>query len=59
MDPEELAVKYVRDADALASAKRHDEAVALYDLAIGVDPDCTEAPRRRKERRRGTLAFCP
>lgn len=43
MDPEELAVKYVRDADALASAKRYDEAVALYDLAIGVDPDCTEA----------------
>jgi len=43
MDPEDLAVKYVKDADALATAKRHDEAVVLYDLAIGVDPDCPEA----------------
>lgn len=39
MDPEELADKYVRDADALATAKRHDAAVVLCDLAIGVDPD--------------------
>jgi tetratricopeptide (TPR) repeat protein len=43
MDPEDLARKYVRDADALATAKRHDEAVVLYDLAIDVDPDCPEA----------------
>ncbi|MGW8286115.1 MAG: hypothetical protein ACWGPR_10400, partial [Candidatus Deferrimicrobiaceae bacterium] len=43
MDPEDLARKYVRDADALATAKRHDEAVVLYDLAIDVDPDCSEA----------------
>jgi tetratricopeptide (TPR) repeat protein len=43
MDPEDLADKYVRDADALVTAKRYDEAVALYDHAIGVYPDCSEA----------------
>ena len=43
MDPEDLSRKYIRDADALAAAKRHDEAVVLYDLAIGVDPDSPEA----------------
>jgi tetratricopeptide (TPR) repeat protein len=43
MDPEDLADKYVRDADALVIAKRYDEAVALYDNAIGVYPDCSEA----------------
>ena len=43
MDPEELADKYVRDADRLATAKRYDEAVGFYDLAIDVDPDSTEA----------------
>ena len=43
MDPEDLSRKYLRDADALAAAKRHDEAVVLYDLAIGVDPDSPEA----------------
>ncbi|HSL98726.1 MAG TPA: hypothetical protein VK944_01190 [Candidatus Limnocylindria bacterium] len=43
MDPEDLADKYVRDADGLATAKRYDEAIVVYDLAIGVHPDCTEA----------------
>jgi tetratricopeptide (TPR) repeat protein len=43
MDPEDLADKYVRDADALVTAKRYDEAVAFYDHAIGVYPDCSEA----------------
>lgn len=43
MDPEQLADRYVRDADALAAEKRYDEAVAVYDLAIGVYAECTEA----------------
>lgn len=43
MDPEDLADRYVRNGDALATAKRYDEAVVVYDLAIGVHPDCTEA----------------
>jgi tetratricopeptide (TPR) repeat protein len=43
MDPEDLSDKYVRDADRLATAKRYDEAVGLYDLAIDMDPDSTEA----------------
>jgi tetratricopeptide (TPR) repeat protein len=43
MDPEDLADKYVRKADALAAAKRTEEALGVYDLAVGVYPDCTEA----------------
>ncbi|HBX43874.1 MAG TPA: hypothetical protein DEH27_08885 [Deltaproteobacteria bacterium] len=43
MDPEELADAYVREADALAAGKRYDEALEIYDRAIGVWPDCTEA----------------
>ena len=43
MDPEELADAYVREADALAAGKRTDEALEVYDRAIGVSPDCTEA----------------
>lgn len=43
MDPEELADAYVREADALVAAKRYEEALGVYDMAIGVYPDCTEA----------------
>ena len=43
MDPEELADAYVREADALAAGKRTVEALEIYDRAIGVCPDCTEA----------------
>jgi len=43
MDPEVLADEYVRKADALAAAKRYDEALGVYDMAVGVDPECTEA----------------
>lgn len=43
MDPEELADAYVKEADALAAAKKYEEAVGGYDRAIGVYPDCTEA----------------
>lgn len=43
MDPEELADAYVRKAHALASARRHDEALELYDAALGIDPGCVEA----------------
>lgn len=43
MDPEDLADKYVREADALASGKRYEEAIAVYDRAIDADPDCSEA----------------
>lgn len=43
MDPEEIADSYVREADALASGKRFEEAIGVYDRAIGVYPDCSEA----------------
>jgi tetratricopeptide (TPR) repeat protein len=43
MDPEQLADAYVRKADALAAAKRYDESLEVYDRAIGVYPDCSEA----------------
>ena len=43
MDPEEMADAYVREADALASGKRYEEAIAGYDRAIGVYPECSEA----------------
>jgi tetratricopeptide (TPR) repeat protein len=43
MDPEEIADAYVREADSLASGKRYEEAIAVYDRAIGVYPDCSEA----------------
>ena len=43
MDPDELADAYVREADALAAGKRTVEALEIYDRAIGVCPDCTEA----------------
>src|SRR3990172_872499 len=43
MDPEEIADAYVREADALASGKRYEEAISVYDRAIGVYPDCSEA----------------
>jgi len=43
MDPEEIADAYVREADALAAGKRTDWALKVYDKAIGVFPDCTEA----------------
>lgn len=43
MDPEDLADEYVRKADSLAEAKRYEEALGVYDMAVGVYPDCTEA----------------
>ena len=43
MDPDELADAYVREADALAAGKRYDEALSIYDRAIGVFPECIEA----------------
>ena len=43
MDPEDLADEYVRKADTRAAAKRYEEALGVYDLAVGVYPDCTEA----------------
>jgi len=43
MDPEDLADEYVRKADTLAEAKRYEEALGVYDMAVGVDSDCTEA----------------
>jgi tetratricopeptide (TPR) repeat protein len=43
MDPEDIADSYVRKADSLASGKRYEEAIALYDRAIGAYPDCSEA----------------
>ena len=43
MDPEEIADAYVREADDLAGARRYEEANAVYDRAIGVYPECTEA----------------
>lgn len=43
MDPETLADAYVRAGDALAAAKRYEDAVAAYDRAIRVFPDCVEA----------------
>jgi tetratricopeptide (TPR) repeat protein len=43
MDPEEIADAYVREADVLAGAKRYEEANAVYDRAIGVYPECSEA----------------
>ena len=43
MDPEEMADAYLREADALASGKRYEEAIAGYDRAIGVYPECSEA----------------
>jgi tetratricopeptide (TPR) repeat protein len=43
MDPEQLADAYVREADALAAGKRYEEALGVYDRAIGVYPDSSEA----------------
>ena len=43
MDPEELADAYVKEADAFVAGKRYDEALSIYDRAIGVFPDCIEA----------------
>ena len=43
MDPEDLADEYVRKADTLAGAKRYEEALGVYDMAVEVDSDCTEA----------------
>lgn len=43
MDPEALADAYVREGDALAAGKRYEDAVAVYERAIRVFPDCVEA----------------
>jgi len=43
MDPEALSGAYSRKGDALALAGKFEEAIALYDRAIEVDPECCEA----------------
>jgi len=43
MDPEVLSDAYSRKGDALALARKFEEAIALYDRAIEVDPECCEA----------------
>ncbi len=43
MDPEVLADAYSKEGDTLAAARRYGEAIALYDRAIEVHPECCEA----------------
>lgn len=43
MGPEEMADAYVKEADSLFAAKRYEEAIAVYDMAIGLYPDSSEA----------------
>jgi tetratricopeptide (TPR) repeat protein len=43
MDPEQIAAAFVREADALAAAGRLVEAVGVYEVALGADPECGEA----------------
>ena len=43
MDPEVLADAYSKEGDTLAAARKYGEAIALYDRAIEVHPECCEA----------------
>lgn len=43
MDPEVLADAYSKEGDTLAAARKYGEAIALYDRAIEVNPECCEA----------------
>ncbi|HWS15547.1 MAG TPA: tetratricopeptide repeat protein [Candidatus Methylomirabilis sp.] len=43
MDPEVLADAYSKEGDTLAAARKYGEAIALYDRAIAVHPECCEA----------------
>ncbi|MBI5420188.1 MAG: tetratricopeptide repeat protein [Deltaproteobacteria bacterium] len=43
MDPVEIADAYVVKADALATSKKYEEAIRIYDAAIEVCPECIEA----------------
>jgi tetratricopeptide (TPR) repeat protein len=43
MGPEEMADAYSKEGDTLAAVRKYGEAIALYDRAIEVHPDCCEA----------------
>ena len=43
MDPEDLAEAYSKEGDTLAAAGKYGDAIALYDRAVEVHPECCEA----------------
>lgn len=47
MDPEVLADAYSKEGDTLAAAGKFEEAIVLYDRAIEVDPENSEAWTRK------------
>lgn len=47
MDPEVLADAFSKEGDTLAAARRFGESIVLYDRAIGVDPENSEAWTRK------------
>jgi tetratricopeptide (TPR) repeat protein len=47
MDPEVLADAFSKEGDTLAAARKFEEAIVLYDRAIEVDPENSEAWTRK------------